>query len=68
MAVASPSKGKTSKADKVKAGREMLFWLAEQHCVIEHSPFDAFVIPKPALNQPKRVRELEALQRDSSAL
>lgn len=61
MSVASSGKGKTSKADKVKVGRDMLFWLVEQHCVIEHFPFNAFVIPNPALNQPKRVRELEAL-------
>jgi len=61
MAVASPSKGKTSKADKVKVGRDTLFWLVEQHCVIKRFPFNAFVIPNPALNQPKQVRELEAL-------
>lgn len=61
MTVAPASKGKTSEADKVKAGRDVLFWLVERHCVIEHFPFNAFVIPKPALNQPKQVRELEAL-------
>lgn len=62
MAVASASKGKTSKADKVKAEREMSSWLVGQRCVIEQRfLFNAFVIPNPALNQPRRVRELEAL-------
>lgn len=61
MNVASPSKGKSSKADKVKVGRDMLFWLVEPRGVIKPFPFSAFVILKPALNQPKQVRELEAL-------
>lgn len=36
MPVTSSSKGKTSKADKVKVGRDTLLRLMEQHCAIEH--------------------------------